>query len=738
MTGFDLTDTLSSALWLAGRGFAVHPLDHPALERCAGVRTREHDPATCSQRGKHPCTKWSQTATTDPEVIVSWFAGAARNVAVACKPSGLLVVDEDTPGGFQRFVESIGQVIPATFTVRTGKGRHYYFTAPGDVVLGNDRGALKGFGCDVRGGSGDGGYVVAPGSVHASGVLYEPDDPEATAVMAPSWLVDSLRQTAPAAAGDMSRWDDKPRGLDAVPEVIRGPRVGGGGERDGVLYSYACSLRARDVPMAEAQQLMRTVWERCEQPPACTEALPWEVALAKLTRAYEEHLPNRPRLVGAEVTVLEEVDLAPTLTDELASNPRLRAVVVDLQDRRRAREIVAEIEERKHPKPGPDCGTLAEILNRPPSERWRVEGLLPAGGRLLWSAQRKTGKTTAVGNLARSLLTGEPFLGRFECTKLDGRVIVLNYEVTGETFARWMDDIGVPSERMYVVNLRGRRNLLADEAGRTELVELIRAQEGEVLTVDPFGRSFTGKSQNDTAEVTPWLGRLDEVTEQAGCAELVLTAHAGWDGERTRGSSALEDWPDSIVTMTRDPDTDQRFLRAEGRDVEVEEDRLDYDKATRRLSLSGAGNRKQVRATEHIEHLAEAVRDLVYAEPGINTAALTTALRDAGEHLQREDTAAAVHAASARGWVHRERGKRNAWEHFPGQSSRVFPESSRGGVESSPDPSYRDGTTRRTTQTPSSPGTPDLLDALVDRCSRCGEGLDSSWHTECLRVGVPS
>ncbi len=33
---------------------------------------------------------------------------------------------------------------------------------------------------------------------------------------------------------------------------------------------------------------------------------------------------------------------------------------------------------------------------------------------------------------------------------------------------------------------------------------------------------------------------------------MILTAHAGWVGERTRGSSALEDWPDSIVTMTVD------------------------------------------------------------------------------------------------------------------------------------------------------------------------------------------
>jgi hypothetical protein len=230
-----------------------------------------------------------------------------------------------------------------------------------------------------------------------------------------------------------------------------------------------------------------------------------------------------------------------------------------------------------------DAGTLAELLARPVSTQWRIDGLLPADGRMLWSAQRKAGKTTATGNLARSALTGEPFLGRFDVEKIDGRVIALNYEVTGEQYARWMDDIGVPQHRLYVVNLRGRRNLLADDEGRGELVELIRAQEGQILIVDPFGRAFTGKSQNDVAEVTPWLARLDEVAEKAGVTELILTAHAGWDGERTRGSSALEDWPDSIVNMTRDEDTDARFIKADGRDVDVPEDRLT---TTPRLAVS--------------------------------------------------------------------------------------------------------------------------------------------------------
>jgi len=186
--------------------------------------------------------------------------------------------------------------------------------------------------------------------------------------------------------------------------------------------------------------------------------------------------------------------------------------------------------------------------------------------------------------------------------------------------------------------------------------------------------------------------RKTGLARRAGVAEVVLTAHAGWDGERTRGSSALEDWPDVIATMTRDPDSDVRFLKAEGRDVSLDEDELQYDTRTRRVTLTGGGNRAQLRDHRHITELAEAVREIVVSEPGATTSAVGTALRDRDFHMQREDPGKACRLAAANGWVRREAGKRNAWLHYPlqpvsSESSRVVPESSPGTVVSIPDPS---------------------------------------------------
>jgi hypothetical protein len=89
-------DILAVACWLQARhGLYVFPVDHPGRAVCAGAH-RECD----GQRGKHPAGRWSQIATRDPHRIRAMLAGGPWNLGVACKPSGLLVVDEDRPEAF--------------------------------------------------------------------------------------------------------------------------------------------------------------------------------------------------------------------------------------------------------------------------------------------------------------------------------------------------------------------------------------------------------------------------------------------------------------------------------------------------------------------------------------------------------------------------------------------------------------------------------------------------------------
>ena len=126
-------------------------------------------------------------------------------------------------------------MIEPTFTVTTSKGCHYYYRQPEGAPLGNGRGRAAGHGIDIRGGgAGNGGYLVGPGSVHQTGVVYTPADSTAPILPVPGWLAEVLR---PAPHSDPAPGTRRPvstfgalRGLvrvvlEATPECDRNTRL---------------------------------------------------------------------------------------------------------------------------------------------------------------------------------------------------------------------------------------------------------------------------------------------------------------------------------------------------------------------------------------------------------------------------------------------------------------------------------------------------------------------------------
>jgi hypothetical protein len=245
-------DILEVALWLQARhGLHVFAIDHPGRPECGGSH-RECD----GQRGKHPRGQWSRLATISPAVIRAMLADGPWNLGVACKMSGLLVVDEDRPGAFAGFAESIGETIAPTFTVTTAKGRHLYYRQDQGAPLGNGRGRLTGRGIDVRGGgTGNGGYVVGPSSVHATGVIYTLVDSSAPILPLPGWLAEALRPSVipqqPRAARPVSTYSAL-KGLVRV--VLEGTP---GVDRNDRLYWASC----RAAEMAAAGLVDRSTVE---------------------------------------------------------------------------------------------------------------------------------------------------------------------------------------------------------------------------------------------------------------------------------------------------------------------------------------------------------------------------------------------------------------------------------------------------------------------------------------------
>lgn len=187
---------LAGWLDLAARGWALFPV-RPA--------------------GKAPAiARWQDRATTDPDRLERFFtAHPAHNAGIACGPSGLLVIDCDTPktgpdpapdtdtGARDGWAVLAGMAagrggLPDTWTVSTPSGgRHLYFRAPaprpGRPPLGNT-GKTLGRMLDTRG---MGGQVLAPGSRLPNGGYELLDDTDPADL--PGWLAWLLSVRAPAA-----------------------------------------------------------------------------------------------------------------------------------------------------------------------------------------------------------------------------------------------------------------------------------------------------------------------------------------------------------------------------------------------------------------------------------------------------------------------------------------------------------------------------------------------------------
>lgn len=183
---------LDAALAYAKHGWRVFP--------CHSVR---HGVCTCGKPNcrdiaKHPRTpNGCKDASTNPEQLRQWWRKYPdANIGIATGgDSVLLVVDADGEVG-QKSLQSLGK-FPETPKVQTGRldgGYQFYFRYPSgsDLTIGSS--VMPGI--DFRG---EGGYVIAPPSLHKTGRRYQwLVSPEHLALAtAPDWLISALSQKNP-------------------------------------------------------------------------------------------------------------------------------------------------------------------------------------------------------------------------------------------------------------------------------------------------------------------------------------------------------------------------------------------------------------------------------------------------------------------------------------------------------------------------------------------------------------
>lgn len=190
-------------------------------------------------RGKRPLTTHGvKDATLDPVVVQSWWdkwKNANVGIATGQISGGLCVIDMDIDenkglDGWKslRDWQDKHGIIAPSWLCKTGRGGYHYYFISNEPVQ-NRVAVIPGV--DVRG---DGGYVVAPPSIHPNGTAYEWDPgchPEEVAL---HLIDDNIRFL-------LNRGSTRTNLKYLAPSII--PE----GERNHTLFRLACSLQAKGL-----------------------------------------------------------------------------------------------------------------------------------------------------------------------------------------------------------------------------------------------------------------------------------------------------------------------------------------------------------------------------------------------------------------------------------------------------------------------------------------------------------
>lgn len=242
--------TLEAALEYAARGWLVIPL-HNVKQGVCSCRKKD-----CNSPGKHPRTaNGFKDGSKDPKQIECWLKKwPEANIGIVTgQESGLFVLDvdgEDGKASLSQLIAAHGP-LPKTLCVKTGRGFHYYFHMPAGAAIRNSVGSL-GKGLDIKT---DGGYVVAPPSIHASGLRYEWVTPEPPLADLPPWMLAMLTGAKPAPEPSRTQ-------SEVIPE----------GRRHATLTRLAGAMRRQGAtPEAIEAALMMENDARCKPPLAASE-----------------------------------------------------------------------------------------------------------------------------------------------------------------------------------------------------------------------------------------------------------------------------------------------------------------------------------------------------------------------------------------------------------------------------------------------------------------------------------
>lgn len=519
----------------------------------------------CQPHDKKPALPWQsfskQRAT---EKLVTQWANDRRalNAAVATGAvSGVIVLDTDSA---EAEAEVQRRGVPPTPTVETAKGRHRYFKHPSFAVS-NSAGKI-GTGIDVRG---DGGYVVAAGSVHPTGVIYDwldglsPDDlPFADP---PGWLLAAIRApttpapvavSAPLRMGNHSAYAE--RALDNELAALRRAQQGG---RNNTLNRCAFNLGQ----LVGADVLSESEVSAHLLATALAIGLDEKEARATIASGLEDGKAS-PRRIPERRQDARGVEATQRVA--VGSNGGARAApVANLNEERGRRRRLAGDDAPVLAPIDPICWQGRDV----PEREWIVPDWIPHGTVTALYGDGGVGKTLVAQQLLTACATGKPWLGKTvrPCRTM-GFLCEDGADELHRRQAAMCAHYGVEMgdlENMRLFSRVADDNLLmtfdADGVGRTTplfdaLVDGAKNFGAQVLVIDTAADVFGG-NENVRNQVRQFIAALTRVAIEIDGA-VILCAHPSIDGmSRGHGFAGSTAWNNSVrsrLYLTRPAEDD--------------------------------------------------------------------------------------------------------------------------------------------------------------------------------------
>lgn len=468
--------------------------------------------------GKQPLSgfRWKERATRDPKEIAADFAGSrATGIGIACGPSGVIVIDADKYGEFERLCWTEHQAVPDTMRVRTAHGMHWYFRTPPGWNHGNAKGGLRDWALDVRG---DGGYVAGPGSEHPdAGVLYEQITGTHVELL-PDWLR-ALLETKP------TNGDPFARAGFALPDQI--PE----GQRHDTIMRYAAHLRGIGVPWPDAELAVESAWARCAQ---AGFRWPMDEALLLAKDVYQRY-PD-----GGKERVVPEPDDDDGYRTALAREvTRLRLArdahrLIDAESAPTGEELDAQYL---------DAAELAKLV----ANDHLIDGVLPADSIGLLRGRDSSYKTFVALGWSLAVATGRPWLSHKVTA---GPVLYIVGEGVYGASARvqaWLaawNGGEQPAPGQFTIR-RSAVNFYRGGPGFEHLLNLV-SEGGYVLVVVDTLRTASGGADGNGSDMAVVVDNFTRLREATNRGTVLVVSHTGKADEDTRGYSGVEDDADFV------------------------------------------------------------------------------------------------------------------------------------------------------------------------------------------------